>query len=370
MILNYKINKENHYITFCKSNKLGLISKSIEKIHSDKNILFIFDSKVETRIVDLIHEELKLSGCNIYTFSCEGGKVNKNKKLLFKIIVFLIEKKFTKKSIIISFGGGVVGDVSALAASLYLRGLYYYCIPSTMTSIVDSSIGGKTAINYRKITNSVGTYYHPKNIFILEQVILNLPDREFFSGFAEVIKCGLIDKNNILKYLIKHKKNLIKRNFSNLTKICSLALKKKLKFFLDDIYEKDSRLMLNFGHTFAHAIEMAVENNSKEDFIRHGEAVGLGILCELFYASKSKTKLYYSVHNLLKEFYLPTSLDLQKIKINSKKIQNDIYKNIFLDKKRIDKYPRYINIKNIGEPSIREIKDFDFLNDVIIEIIK
>ena len=72
MILNYKINKENHYITFCKSNKLGLISKSIEKIHSDKNILFIFDSKVETKIVDLIHEELKLSGCNIYTFSCEG----------------------------------------------------------------------------------------------------------------------------------------------------------------------------------------------------------------------------------------------------------------------------------------------------------
>ena len=239
-----------------------------------------------------------------------------------------------------------------------------------MTSMVDSSIGGKTAINYRRIINSVGTYYHPKNIFILEQVMSNLPDREFFSGFAEIIKCGLIDKSNILKYLIKYKKNLIKRNFSNLTKICSLTLKKKLKFFLHDIYEKDSRLMLNFGHTFAHAIEMAVENNSKEDFIRHGEAVGLGILCELFYASKSKTKLYYSVHNLLKEFYLPTSLDLQKIKINSKKIQNDIYKNIFLDKKRIDKYPRYINIKNIGEPSIREIKDFDFLNDVIIEIIK
>ena len=170
--------------------------------------------------------------------------------------------------------------------------------------------------------------------------------------------------------MIKNKKNLIKRNFSNLTEICSLTLKKKLKFFLNDIYEKDSRLMLNFGHTFAHAIEMAVESNLKKDFIRHGEAVGLGILCELFYANKNKTNLYYRVQNLLKEFYLPTLLDLKKIKINSKKIQNDIYKNIFLDKKRIDKYPRYINIKNIGEPSIKEIKDFDFLNDVIIEIIK
>ncbi len=370
MILNYKINKEKHYITFCKSDKINLISKSIENIKSDKNILFIFDNKVDTKIVDVIHEELKLSGCNIYSFSCEGGKVNKNEKLLFKIIDFLIEKKFTKKSIIISFGGGVVGDVSALASSLYLRGLYYYCIPSTMTSMVDSAIGGKTAINYRKITNSVGTYYHPKNIFILEQVMSNLPDREFFAGFAEIIKCGLIDKNNILNYLIKNKKNLIKRNFSNLTKICSLTLRVKIKFFLKDIYEKNTRLMLNFGHTFAHAIEMAVESNLKKDFIRHGEAVGLGMLCEIFYAKKNKTNLYNKVEGLLKDFRLPTFLDLKKIKINSKKVQNDIYKNIFLDKKRIDKYPRYINIKTTGKSFIKEIKDFDFLNDTIIKIIK
>ena len=108
---------------------------------------------------------------------------------------------FTKKSIIISFGGGVIGDVSALASSLYLRGLNYICIPTTMTAIVDSSIGGKTAINYKGITNSIGTYYHPRLVFILESIIKSLPEREFLAGIAEIIKCGVIGDKKILNLL-------------------------------------------------------------------------------------------------------------------------------------------------------------------------
>ena len=108
---------------------------------------------------------------------CKGDKVNKNKKFLFELIDTLLKNKFTKRSVVISCGGGVVGDVSALASSLYLRGLYYFNIPTTITAIIDSSIGGKTAINYKGVTNSVGTYYHPKNVFILEE-ILKLYQRE------------------------------------------------------------------------------------------------------------------------------------------------------------------------------------------------
>lgn len=106
----------------------------------------------------------------------------------------MIEKNLTKKSILISFGGGVLGDVAALAASLYLRGLIYFHIPSTMTAIVDSCIGGKTAINYKNIINSLGNYYHSKNVFIYHNVIKHLPNREFLSGISEVIKCGVIKK--------------------------------------------------------------------------------------------------------------------------------------------------------------------------------
>ena len=369
MRLNYKINNEEHLIFFCKKKKLNQITKSLEKINSDKNILFIYDVKVKKSIVNEIVDELKSSGCNLFIVECKGDKSNKNEKFLFSILDLLIKNKFTKKSIIISFGGGVVGDVAALASSLYLRGLIYFCIPTTITSIVDSSIGGKTAINYKGVINSIGNYYHPKAVFILEDVINEIPDREYFSGFAEIIKCGLIENNKIFSFLKRNKKNLIERKNKVIFKLCELTLKTKINFFSKDIFEKNRRLMLNFGHTFAHAIEMAIENNLRKDFIRHGEAVGIGILCELYYANKKKNNLFNQVYDQLRSFNLPTSLKSSDIPISKVKIQNEIYKNIFLDKKQINKSPRYISMKIKGKPSIQDMKDYDFINDTIMNII-
>ena len=370
MKIKYKINNLEYQITFCRKNSKNNISKSLDKINSDKNILLLYDEKVNKKIVKEVKEDLKLSGCNIHLMRCEGKKINKNEKFLFKILDFLIKKKFTKRSVIISFGGGVIGDVAALASSLYLRGLFYYSIPSTMTAIIDSSVGGKTAINYKGITNSLGTYYHPINVFILEDIIKELPDREFFAGLAEVIKCGVIDDKKILALLKNNKEKIKSRDYKCISKLCYLTLKSKIKFFIHDVYENNKRLFLNFGHTIAHAIEMGIENNLKRDFIRHGEAVGLGILSEIFYANKGKNKLYETVKTFLNDYNLPTSLTLKNIPIEATTLQNHIYHNIFLDKKKIDKYPRYISIKKQGKPTIKEIKDFDFLNDTIIELMK
>ena len=368
MKIEYKVNQLKYEITFCKKKKLNSISKSIDKIKSDKNVLITYDNKINKKIVDEVRGELQSSGCKIHLFKCEGDKTNKNEKFLFRIIDKLIKEKFTKKSIVISLGGGVVGDVSALASSLYLRGLFYFNIPSTMTAIVDSCVGGKTAINYKGVTNSIGTYYHPKNIFIFEDVIKTIPNREFFAGFAEIIKCGIIDNKNILSFLSKNREKILARDYPVISKICAMNLKSKIKLFSKDVYEDNQRLFLNFGHTFAHAIEMAIENNLKKDYIRHGEAVGLGILCEIFYANQNKNLLYRSTQDLLNKFNLPTKLILKEIPIEPTKLQNNIYKNIFLDKKKLDKYPRYISIKKQGSPAIHEIKDFDFLNDTIIEL--
>lgn len=370
MNLQYKINNITHHVTFCGSKKSNYISKSLENIHSDKNILFMYDDKVDKKIVNEVLDDLKLSGCKIYKMKCNGEKINKNEKFLFQILDLLIQNKFTKRSVIISFGGGVVGDVSALASSLYLRGLYYFNIPSTMTAIVDSSIGGKTAINYKGIINSLGTYFHPRNVFIFENVIKKLPDREFFSGIAEIIKCGLIDNNEILKFLKINKKQIFARDYKYLSKLCNLTLKTKIKFFVNDIFEAKERLYLNFGHTFAHAIEMAIENNLKKDCIRHGEAVGLGMLCEMFYANRGKSKLYNMTKEYLSEYLLPTNINMKKIPIDPTTLQNNIYKSIFLDKKKVDKYPRYISLKKQGHPGVKEIKDLDFLNDTIVELIR
>lgn len=238
-----------------------------------------------------------------------------------------------------------------------------------MTAIIDSSIGGKTAINYKGVINSIGNYYHPDAVFILENTIEEIPEREYFSGFAEIIKCGLISNNKILTYLKKEKDNLIARKINVVFKICSMTLNTKIKFFSKDVYEKSTRLMLNFGHTFAHAIEMTIENNLKKDHIRHGEAVGIGILCEIYYSNKFKNSLYKIVSENLKNFKLPCNLDCSNIPISKVKIQNQIYQNLFLDKKRIDKHPRYISLKKLSHPSIREMKDYDFINDTILKVI-
>ena len=368
MQIKYKLEKEDHFVTFCKTNSLEKISKFFEKINSDKNVLLLYDKNINKEIIKKIYNELKISGCNIILKECKGDKINKNKKFLFDLIDTLLKNKFTKRSVVFSCGGGVIGDVSALASSLYLRGLYYFNIPTTITSIIDNSIGGKTAINYRGITNSIGTYYHPKNVFILEEVLKTLPEREFISGIAEIIKCGLIDNIKIIKFLIKNKEEIIERKFNYLNKLCAMTIKTKIKYFKDDIYEKNKRLYLNFGHTFAHAIEMAIENVSKKDVIRHGEAVSLGMLCEIYYANNGKSNFYNETKNLLGDFKLPTKIFPKKININQIKLQNDIYKNIFMDKKKIDKYPRYISLKKIGHPKIVKIENFNFLNDTILQL--
>ena len=146
----------------------------------------------------------------------------------------------------------------------------------------------------------------------------------------------------------------------NFKKIISKTLMTKIKFFKDDVYENSKRLNLNFGHTFAHAIEMTFKSN-KGDILRHGEAVGMGMMCEIFFIVKSRNygKNFRLVKELLKNYNLPTDLKNFVRLRDKKKILNSIYKNIFLDKKRISKFPRSIKISKIGNPKIIEMKNFE-----------
>tara|TARA_B100000029_G_C17275433_1_gene851451 strand:- start:91 stop:807 length:717 start_codon:yes stop_codon:yes gene_type:complete len=238
-----------------------------------------------------------------------------------------------------------------------------------MTSIIDSCIGGKTAINYKNIINSIGNYYHPHSVFIFNEVIKLIPDREFNSGIAEIIKCGLIRKNNIFKILKNNKEKILKRDFKIISKLCFETLKTKIFFFQSDVHEKNKRLILNFGHTFAHSIEMATEEIIKKEYYRHGEAVGIGILCELYFASSGKSKLLNFTKNLLKDYNLPIKIDKGEFKNKKQLLLNKIYKYIYLDKKKISRFPRYISVKKIYNPKIKELQDNSLILQTINEFI-
>ena len=367
MKITYRIENSDYNI-FIKKKIDSTLTNQINYLKSDKNVLFVYDNNIDLNLLDKTINFLKDTGCKVTALKFQSSKKNKNEKSLFSLIDVMLENKFTKKSLVISFGGGVLGDVCALAASLYLRGLIYFHIPSTMTAIIDSCIGGKTAINYRNIINSVGNYYHAQSVFIFNEVINLLPEREFLSGIPEIIKCGLIKKNNILK-LLKNKKKILERDEKIIAQLCCETLLTKIFFFKSDVYEKNRRLLLNFGHTFAHAIEMTMQSILNKEVFRHGEAVGIGILCELYYASGKKNNLFRYVKTLLENYNLPTKISLPSFNIKKTVILDSVYKNIFLDKKRVSKTPRFISLRKMHKPKIREMENLNLLAETISQFI-
>jgi len=366
-VIKYSINNTQHRITFCYKKEANDISKDLKRLFSDKKMLLVLDKSIDKDVVKNLYKDLKFLGYKIYTLLVNGSKKNKNQKLLFKIIDELIKKKFSKKSLILSCGGGVVGDVSALASSLYLRGMIYFHIPTTMTAIVDSCIGGKTGINYRNIINSIGSYYHPQNVFISKNVINRLPSREFVAGFGEIIKSGFLNDKSILKILKEKKEKIFLKDFKILNKLISLTLKTKIKFFKNDIFENNQRLNLNFGHTFAHAIEMSLQSK-KVDIIRHGEAVGIGMLCEVYY-TEGESQNYKLLKEYLQMYGLPINANNYFKQKNKTILRKKILENIYLDKKRINKYPRIISIKKIGKPEVIEMREENKIIKTIEKII-
>ena len=374
--INYSIDNKIYDVIFT-DNILAQLNLKFSKIKSDKKIYLIYDENINNQIISELSKGLKITGSIVLKKKIKSQKKNKNINVVIKLIEELNNNKFTKKSVIVACGGGVVGDLCGLVGSLYLRGMIFINIPTTMTAIVDSCIGGKTAVNHKNIINLIGSYYHPEVVFIYYKLLKTLPIREYLAGLSEIIKCGLISKNGVIKNLKKNKSKFFNRDKKFLSEIVLKTLKTKSSFFEKDIYEKNKRLFLNFGHTFAHAIEMATDKLSSKDFLRHGEAVALGIICEL-HLSKLETKnkqvskmidqKLYECKKLFSNFNLPTKLQL-KGNINQNKIITEIYKYVFYDKKKISNNPRYIKFVNKNKYKISEIQNFDNINFSILEIL-
>ena len=367
----YKINDNFHDIIYTK-NILKSLDRRINELNSDKKIVFIYDENIPNHIINDISLGLKLTGCKILSKRIKSLKKNKNIQNVLDLIKLFSNLSLTKKSIVITCGGGVIGDLVALASCLYKRGLIYINIPSSMTALVDSCVGGKTGVNFQNQINLIGTYFHPRTVMIYEKIINTIPDRDYVSGLAEVVKSFILSKKN-LNYFLSKKKNILKRE-PKIVKILILeSLKIKVNYFTKDIYENNDRLLLNFGHTFGHAYEMASDKMIKKDFFRHGEAVSLGIISEIVMSyletnSNFKKKIILKnlsqISKILLELNLPIKLKIPA-KVNKIKFKKKIYFYVFKDKKKISEKPRYINFLKPNELSIKEVQNFDNINKVI-----
>ncbi len=338
------------------------LAQILEDNYHSRKVLLIIDQTVFAIYDKEISQPFAESSLQQTFFKIPGGEATKSVDYLLKGYKKLIENNFSRDDLIIAIGGGTVGDLAGYLASTYQRGISYIQVPTTLLAQIDSSVGGKTAINYQNKKNVIGSIYHPDQVLIDLKFLETLTNRDFNSGLGELIKYALLD-NNFYHLLNKSCAEIIKRNDFNqqlLSEVIYQALRIKNNYVRFDQDDFGKRRMLNLGHTLGHALE------SYTDFkdYRHGEGVIIGIVFAAYISLKenrlSSTK-FDEILSLIKkfnfDFNLPKKLDVSKI--------IELMKS---DKKVRSGKINFILLKDIGEPfvtdQLTEEKISDYLEDL------
>ncbi|CAL4324230.1 3-dehydroquinate synthase [Buchnera aphidicola] len=343
IIIGFKIfNKKNFFSFFNIKKKYILITNNtLLKLWSNKII-----------------QILKKEGIKIDVISISDGEIYKSIKTVDYIIKELLKKNHGRDSVLIAFGGGVIGDITGFVASIYQRGIDFIQIPTTLLSQVDASIGGKTGVNHFLGKNMIGTFWQPKIVIIDLFFLFTLSKRELFSGFSEVIKYSISFDKKFFIWLEKKFLKLINLEKKSLLYCVQKCCKIKAKVVSLDEKEKNLRSFLNFGHTYGHAIE-SYTNYKK---FLHGEAISIGMIL----ASKTSevlglldTQKLKRIISLFKKFHLPISPP-------ENMSPNDYLIYMKRDKKNLLGQLRLILPNRIGE-----VKIYDNINEkIILSVIK
>lgn len=321
--------------------KKGLIDETgieIKKVFKGKKIFILSDKNVASYYGDKVKECLIKEGYNVRLMALEPGEETKSFNTLPSVYNELLDFKLTRSDLIITLGGGVIGDLGGFVASTFLRGVAFVQMPTSLLAQVDSSVGGKVAVDLEKGKNLVGSFYHPKLVLIDPNVLKTLSDRFFKDGMAEVIKYGCIKDREFFYFLkdLKTKEEVM----NNIEKIIHTCCDIKRCVVENDEKDAGERMLLNFGHTLGHAVE-TYYNYSK---FTHGEAVAIGMY-EISKIAEAKGLTESGVAEDIKEILIQYGLPYEApIKESS-----DILDTISLDKKNIDNVLKVVLIKTMGE---------------------
>ena len=299
--------KTQEYPIFIGSNLVSNISKIAKNSSiSFKRCLIIVDSNIPKKIILKIKRNFIKK--NLYVHMFKASEINKNMKSVNKILDILLNKNFSREDCLISIGGGITGDVSGFAASLFKRGINFINIPTTLLSQVDSSIGGKTGVNTKYGKNLIGSFYQPNLVISDIEFLRTLPKREVICGYGEILKHSLISNKKFFKFLNKNIKKILLLKSPIIEKTIYKSCKIKSNVVEKDEKEKGLRKILNFGHTFAHAYEASLAYSKK---LNHGEAVILGIQSALKFSLKNNLinkKDYFLIINHINNSNLPLNI--------------------------------------------------------------
>ena len=323
-------------------NSYDITIDTIPKVHFDTKVAIVTNPKVAG--MHLKYLLTKISAKELYIITLPDGEEYKNQESIDTILESLFNHRFNRKSMLIAFGGGVIGDMTGYAASIYQRGIDFIQVPTTLLSQVDASVGGKTGMNNKYGKNLIGAFHQPKAVYIDPYFLTTLPSREFGAGVAEIVKMAVTFNKEFFEFLERADLN----SPEVLQEAIKQAVQTKANVVAQDEKEHGLRAALNYGHTFGHVIE----NETKYKEFLHGEAVAIGMVM----ANETSIKMNLMnekealrVKTLLEKYNLPTSY-----KINN---SHSFYETFFLDKKSSDSAITFIIPVGIGSVNITDKVD-------------
>ena len=324
-----------------------IVIDQLPGILQDTKVAIITNPTVSGLHINYLTSRLKVKELHIITLP--DGEEYKNFESINYGLDRLFDAKFDRNSVLIAFGGGVIGDMTGFMASIFLRGIKFIQIPTTLLSMVDSSVGGKTGINNKYGKNLIGAFYQPEIVYIDTKFLSTLPKREYAAGMAEVIKMAVMFDRVFFE-------NLKDFKLTN-EQIIRESVEIKANVVNQDEKEKGIRSVLNYGHTFGHVIE----NLTNYSTYLHGEAVAIGMVManrlavKLGYLTKTEEE---SIKETLKSYDLPTDYKIKDVE--------EFYEHFFADKKTLNNSIKFIIPNSIGNYKI--IKDVD--KEIILEVLK
>jgi len=333
-------------------NSYNIIIDTLPQIHFDTKVAIVTNPKVSG--LHLGYLLSKITAKELYIITIPDGEEYKNQNSIDTILESLFNHRFNRNSMLIAFGGGVIGDMTGYAASIYQRGIDFIQIPTTLLSQVDASVGGKTGMNNSYGKNLIGAFHQPKAVYIDPHFLTTLPQREFSAGVAEIIKMAVTFNQNFFEFL----ENTDLKDLKTLQEAIKKSVQTKADVVSKDEKEHGLRAALNYGHTFAHVIE----NETNYKSFLHGEAVAVGMVMANLVAVKlgmMSQEEANRVEKILKKYNLPTDYNVKDV--------FSFYETFFLDKKSSDSSITFIIPVGIGGVKISDKIDKEIIVSVLEE---
>ena len=339
--------KENSYDIIIEHGLLSELGALISKKFGKPKTFIVTDSNIAVHWLKQTIESLSAQGMSPKVLEVPVGESTKSFINLEKIIDQLLESKVDRDSVLVALGGGVIGDLAGFAGAITLRGIKVIQVPTTLLSQVDSSVGGKTGVNVRQGKNLVGSFHQPSLVAIDTQVLQTLPSRQLFAGYAEVLKYGLIKDRSFFDWLELNGKKVLEGDKLAQQFAIFTSCRIKAEIVEADEKEKNLRAILNFGHTFGHALEAEAGYDGN---LLHGEAVSIGMVLAI---ELSKSLGYLSGQDAgraveyIRNIGLPTNIN--SIEGSTSWHPDGIIQHMQHDKKVSNGQLRFVLIKGIGE---------------------